>query len=109
MIRTSLFTAAILASSAFAASAQTQDELNELTLVVSIPIYAGNCGIALDDTTMGNIEAKIAEIKERIGVNDAQAEDIANQLTQQIGAASCEEGSEERTAFDDSVKVYSGQ
>ena len=108
MIRSTL-AIALLSVSTFAASAQSPEELNNLALVVSIPIYAGNCSIALDDTTLGNIEAKIAEMKETLGVNDAQVEDISNQLMQQIGSASCEEGSDERNAFDESVKAYSGQ
>ena len=109
MIRTSLLALALLSTGAATAFAQSQEALNELTLVISIPIYAGNCSLPLDDTTMANIEAKIGEIKENIGVNDAQVEDIANQLTQQIGSASCEPGSDERNAFDESVKAYTGE
>lgn len=98
-----------LAATISAAAAQSPDDLNKLALVVSIPIYAGNCNIALDDTTMANIEAEIAGMKESLGVSDAQVEDISNQLTQQIGSASCEEGSDERNSFEENVKAYNGQ
>ena len=108
MIRITL-AAAVITTAMTAAIAQSPEDLNKLALVVSIPIYAGNCEIPLDDTTMANIEAEIAGMKEGLGVNDAQVEDIANQLNQQIGSASCEEGSDERNAFDESVEKYSGQ
>lgn len=108
MNRFTLAAAAFVMSSTLAV-AQSPEDLNKLALVVSIPIYAGNCDIPLDDTTMANIEAEIAGMKDSLGVSDAQVEDISNQLMQQIGTASCEEGSDERNAFEESVSAYSGQ
>ena len=58
---------------------------------------------------MANIEAENADLKESLGVNHAQAEEISDQLTQQISFAFCDEGSDERNAFDESVKACCGQ
>ncbi len=104
-----LATAFALAISLSPALAQNQEDLNRFALVLSIPIYAGNCEIPLDDTAMANIEAELAGMREEMGISDAQAEDLSNQMMDQIGSADCTEGSDERTAFDEALAGFTGE
>jgi hypothetical protein len=103
-------TSALLASAATFAHADQTEDLNAFALVLSIPIYAEHCGVALDETVSGNVYAKIDEMKSAMGLSDEQVAGFQSQMKEQFSAnADCTEGSSDRTNFESTIKAYGAQ
>ncbi len=98
---------ALFASAAPFAHADQAEDLNAFALVLSIPVYAEHCGIALDEAVSGNVYAKIDEMKSAMGLSDEQVAGFQGQMKEQFGAnADCTEGSGDRTNFETTIKAY---